>query len=466
MFMRKYNTNKLEFDARSIKSIIEENERLKEEQLAAQKCTCLSKKKLYCLIFFGFIILLLWMYSEGGGKLNRFIDKSDEDMSPFFWNYTLSNSIYYGNCSDITPPYENLTSPCFRGQIKSLNRRIDCINQTFFSLFVKPRNDECNKTIKSLVREAIINRFKRWKLEIDLQRVTSEDDKLNPFGAVNIIGLLPGKYNIVPFIKKTKEFIIVAANYDTLYNSTGVVDNGSGMVVLFELLRLLSFKRPTTSVLFVAFDYKERDKFGSKKFVDDFLIQYINEGRKFIGAYIIDTLLIYNNTVNSQVINPDVKSSFEKVTKEIEDDGMRGDHVAVYMRNIQDAHLYDTFRQSFKDNNLYKLRCFNLTSKIIIPQEALRSDHASFWDEHKAYNKSLPAVLITDNAYTRDNYRECYHEVCDNNQYLTKDNIEFLLYVTDVLFDTIHKKFPNPIQTIDKRLLEVDVEEEKDTNDY
>lgn len=45
---------------------------------------------------------------------------------------------------------------------------------------------------------------------------------------VNIIGILPG----TRYQKAGDEIVLVGAHYDTVFNSNGVNDNGSGMVAL------------------------------------------------------------------------------------------------------------------------------------------------------------------------------------------------------------------------------------------
>lgn len=58
---------------------------------------------------------------------------------------------------------------------------------------------------------------------------------------------------------------MIGAHYDTVKNTTGLNDNGSGVGVMLELIRLMDYYNCITkySVLFVAFDLEELVGFGN-----------------------------------------------------------------------------------------------------------------------------------------------------------------------------------------------------------
>ena len=69
--------------------------------------------------------------------------------------------------------------------------------------------------------------------------------------------------------------------------------------------------RPKHSVIFVAFDLEEVGCLGSIFFVRDFLIQQVLQphGAKLKGAFILDTIMNYNETQFSQTLSPEWQSA-------------------------------------------------------------------------------------------------------------------------------------------------------------
>src|SRR4029077_11040815 len=102
---------------------------------------------------------------------------------------------------------------------------------------------------------------------------------------VNIIGVIPGKNRNKP----GDEIVLIGAHYDSDVNSPGVDDNGSGVVSMLEIARLLSPHMGSLSrtVMFVAFDLEEKGILGSLAFVNNYLIpnELVAKRAKFIGAY-------------------------------------------------------------------------------------------------------------------------------------------------------------------------------------
>ena len=67
-------------------------------------------------------------------------------------------------------------------------------------------------------------------MDFDLQ-----NSKPAQLSGSNIIGILPGKY----WSTKKDRPIIIGAHWDTVLNSTGFNDNGSGVAILLEVARIL-----------------------------------------------------------------------------------------------------------------------------------------------------------------------------------------------------------------------------------
>ena len=85
----------------------------------------------------------------------------------------------------------------------------------------------------------------------------------------NVIGILPGKY----WQTIEDRPILVGAHWDSVSNTTGFDDNGSGVAVMLEVARVLANSKvspggksclvPDHTILFVAFDSEEPGSFGS-----------------------------------------------------------------------------------------------------------------------------------------------------------------------------------------------------------
>ena len=87
---------------------------------------------------------------------------------------------------------------------------------------------------------------------------------------------------------------------------TGFNDNASGTAAVLELARALATARcrPKFSIVLVLFDLEEYGTQGSMAFVQDFLVPSVLRKMGFpgvMGAYILDSIMAFNNTAGSQV---------------------------------------------------------------------------------------------------------------------------------------------------------------------
>lgn len=92
----------------------------------------------------------------------------------------------------------------------------------------------------------------------------------------------------------------------------GVDDNGSGSTCLLEIARLISANKCkfNHTVMLVWFDYEEQGKFGSEFFVNDYLfpLELDKYGSRFIGAYIMDMILVRDKENNTQTLPLNLKT--------------------------------------------------------------------------------------------------------------------------------------------------------------
>ena len=77
--------------------------------------------------------------------------------------------------------------------------------------------------------------------------------------------------------------------------------------------------RPKHSIIFVAFDLEEVGCVGSIFFVRDFLIEQVLKphGAKLKGAFILDTIMNYNETRMSQTLSPEWQKALPEFWEDV-----------------------------------------------------------------------------------------------------------------------------------------------------
>ncbi|RWS22576.1 hypothetical protein B4U80_01527 [Leptotrombidium deliense] len=318
------------------------------------------------------------------------------------------------------------------------------INKTFDDMMPNTRNSEYNESMKLIARKKIIEKFKSYGLDVFEQHFTVN---LNGtiMNGVNVIAVRAGK-------KRGKcgdRLLVIGAHYDTVKGTFGVEDNGSGVVGMFEIARILRFRKKSLkyTIMFVAFDLEEDGLIGSQLFVVNYLIpSEINRNVKFIGAFILEMVLVYNDSPNSQYLSPDIVRSSPRVVERINKTGNRGNFVAIWKRDFLDNDLWKLFNEAW-DNvetpskyNLYPFSApFPLNASVDLIREYptfIRSDHAPFW--HLGNGKLLPALLITDMGFFREPSSNGYHNWGDNKTQLTSSNLQFLKHTVEVLVQVLN----------------------------
>lgn len=102
-----------------------------------------------------------------------------------------------------------------------------------------------------------------WKLVRDGAReiqVTVEAD--SPLAiSQNVVGEIPGA-------RQPDEIIVVSAHHDTVINSSGVDDNGTGVACVLELARILARRPPSRTVRFISFGAEEQLSEGARQYVE------------------------------------------------------------------------------------------------------------------------------------------------------------------------------------------------------
>lgn len=224
--------------------------------------------------------------------------------------------------------------------------------------------------------------------------------------------------------------VVIGAHYDTVPNSPGADDNGSGVAALLELARVLKDLPVRVPVILASFDHEELGMFGSRAFVED-----IASAGGTRLAVIYECIGYNANEPGAQTMPAGVGVLYRRQVRKMRRRGLMGDETIVLYEAASSSaarelgehlgHLAGTDRVVLLRNPVD----LPVTGPIIrraIPWvgEFARSDHVSFW------NASLPAVLMTDTANMRSPH---YHAPSDKPETLDYRRIADIVAATAML---------------------------------
>ncbi len=189
--------------------------------------------------------------------------------------------------------------------------------------------------------------------------------------------------------------VLVAAHYDTVRNSPGADDNGTGLAVVLEIARLLAKETPLTLEI-AFFDQEENGLQGSFAFTTQ------PENLETLKAVIILDMIGYAcHTSGCQTYPPGLPVQTLLKAAGIEPSNT-GEFLAV-VGETQHLELLKAFQQqTLKTPTILTVP---VPLKGLLTPDVLRSDHAPFWYQ------GIPAVLVTDTAELRSPH---YHQPSDS----------------------------------------------------
>lgn len=179
--------------------------------------------------------------------------------------------------------------------------------EMYKKFFTQPRSHD-DQQQKEYVREGVIMRLRELGFETSFLQKSRFEFRRRPAFCYNMISVLPGRHRQT----RRDKIVLLGAHWDSYTKAPGVDDNGSGSTCLLEIARIISANRCkfNHTVMLVWFDYEEQGKYGSEFFVNDYLFPYELEkyGSKFIGAYILDMILVRDKENNTQTLPLSLKS--------------------------------------------------------------------------------------------------------------------------------------------------------------
>lgn len=242
------------------------------------------------------------------------------------------------------------------------------------------------------VKDTIEARFIRHNLETRRQKFTS-------FGmsGENIIGMHRG-------LLDEKSTFLIDSHFDSVEGTPGADDNGSGVAVMLEVMRILSAYNFNMSIKFAGFDLEEEGLVGSKRYVASGISDSVN----IMGVFNYEMIGYYSEAQNSQQLPFGFNQLFPKQYDSVAAHNFKGDFL-LNISNTNSKMLGDAFAKYSKEY-VSDLRIISLS----VPgtgtntPDFRRSDHAAFWD------KGFKALMFTDGAEFRNKYYHTRHDILDS----------------------------------------------------
>ncbi|MCI0400980.1 MAG: M28 family peptidase [Gammaproteobacteria bacterium] len=201
----------------------------------------------------------------------------------------------------------------------------------------------------------------------------------------NLQAILPGQ-------DRADEIIVLGAHYDTVWGSPGADDNASGVAALLEIAGLLSGKRFSRSVRFVAFGNEEEPFFATAEMGSlNYARQAQAKGERIIGMISIESVGVYLDGAGTQAYPPPLKFFYPDV----------GSFIA-FVGNLASRGLVRHAIASFRARAQFPSE--GIAAPEPLAPDIIRSDHFAFWQA------GFPAMMVTDTANFRYPY---YHTALD-----------------------------------------------------
>ncbi len=233
------------------------------------------------------------------------------------------------------------------------------------------------------------------------------------YTAKNVIGTSRG-------ISESNKVVIVDAHYDSVSNAPGADDNGSGVVGMMEIARLLAPYPSNKTLRYIGFDLEEAGLVGSARYVTN----GIPAGEAIDGVLNFEMIGYYSDLPNTQTLPAGFNLLFPNEYNEVVNNQFKGNFIT-NVGNTASASLVNLFNSSAA-TYVPDLKIVDLQvpgNGQLVP-DLTRSDHAPFW------NYGAKALMLTDGANFRNS---SYHESHDT---LGKLNFTFMSNVVKATLAT------------------------------
>ncbi|XP_067649619.1 uncharacterized protein YfbL-like isoform X4 [Haliotis asinina] len=317
---------------------------------------------------------------------------------------------------------------------------------TIQSHFSQSRNHVSGSKYKEQAKNFILEQFTGYGLETHTHTFSTG---ISMVKGKNVIGVSKGKY----FRTDQDRVVGVAAHYDTARDTPGVDSNGAGVVGMLQAAQHLAKIPRDFTVVFVAFDFLLNEDractslgCGSESFMNEWVNSYWSTPPTTAGVIVMDTIMNFNDSQESQSLPAGFDSLFPNVVSSIASNNNKGDFLAVIGRPF-DRDVLNKFIQSYNalgqsEFGVEKIDISSLTESTVTVSDIsrysdlMRSDHRTFW------SRGIPSIFITDTANFRGYMKTCFHSSCDDMSRVTDKMIQFAGKTTQAVIDTVNKLAP------------------------
>ena len=151
-------------------------------------------------------------------------------------------------------------------------------------------------------------------------------------------------FTVLPSTIESDEYIVLGAHFDTERNCPGAIDNASGIVIGYGVLRkLVGLKERNVNVILVYFDQEEEDLVGSQVFAQ----KLKKEEFKVLSVHSMDTMgwdRDGDKAVELSLPTPFLKDIYTKVGKEL--------NIPIYTDKVSSSDHYSFIELGFAATGL------------------------------------------------------------------------------------------------------------------
>lgn len=203
----------------------------------------------------------------------------------------------------------------------------------------------------------------------------------------------------IPGKKQAEEIVVIGAHYDSVINSPGANDNGTGVAAVLALARAFANQSPARTLRFVQF-VNEEQPFAHTKNMGSVVYAKgcFDRGEKVVGMLSLETMGYYSDQPGSQRYPMGLLEKIYPIT---------GNFIA-FVGNLNSRSLVRQVVGSFRNHAQFPSQGATLPDST---PGAGWSDHWSFWQH------GYPGLMVTDTAPFRYPY---YHTAQD-----TPDKIDY-----------------------------------------
>ena len=202
-------------------------------------------------------------------------------------------------------------------------------------LFLNSRWNSHEKQLTRAYLKAVIRKLSLIPIEHSYQvpnLLPVVDVLIEPLRGKNI-------YTVLPATEKKNEYVIIGAHYDTGgKNVPGAIDNGSGMALIFEILRKVKMLKDRRKNLMVVFFDQEEDDIsaGSTAFA-----AYLNSSD--LNVHSVHTFDLigwdgdHNREIEIELPNEDIERRYRKHASEL--------NIPIYVSTVNSSDHYSFIQQ-------------------------------------------------------------------------------------------------------------------------